>query len=298
MSDRLTDLVARHTAGLPGPTGAYPTAVEALCFYRADAPSEPLPMLYEPSLCVVVQGSKRATLGETVLDYGPGQCLVAAVDLPLASGVTQASVAEPYLSLVLTLDPVLLADVALLAGRTARPAGLAEVGVFTGALGAETAGALSRLVGLLDRPEAIPALYEPTVRELYYELLTGPDGDAFARLALPDGPTRRVARAVGAMRAAFPGPIRVDALADEAGMSPSAFGVAFRAVTAMSPLQYYKRLRLLEARRLLAAGAGVSAQAVAYEVGYESASQFSREYARLFGAPPRRDIRAVRASVA
>ena len=285
MSDSLADVVLRHTA--TGLVGRHATAIEALGLYRATAPSQLTPTLYEPSLCVVVQGAKRIAAGETVLDFAPGECLVAALDLPVAGAITRASADEPYLSVVLTLDPVLLADVARRVpapGRSTAP-GPARVGVFVQTLTPEAISALERLAGLLDRPEAIAALYEPLVRELVYWLLAGSDGDAFARLAVPDGPTRRVARAVGVMKEAFPGPVRVDALAEAAGLSPSAFNTTFRTVTAMSPLQYYKRLRLLEARRRLEAGAE-SARAVAFEVGYQSASQFSREYARAFGTTP------------
>ena len=293
MPDSLADVLSRHTRptlSAPGPVCQRSAAIEAVTLWRLDAPSALLLALYRPSLCVVVQGAKRITVGDLVLDYAPGQCLVAALDLPVEGGVTQASAAEPYLSVELALDPVVLADVARAAGVSrepgpAAPLRSAEAGVFVGGLAGEAAAVFARLVRLLDRPEAVAALYEPTVRELYYWLLVGPDGDAFARLALPDGRARRVALAVGAMRRAFPGPVRVGDLATEAGMSASTFTATFRAVTGRSPLQYYKQLRLLEARRQLVAGTA-SAKEVAYTVGYASPSQFSREYARTFGVPP------------
>ena len=286
MSEALVATVLRHTSASPGPGGRHATAIGALDLYRADAPSSLTPALYEPSLCVVVQGAKRIAVGETVIDFAPGECLVAALDLPVSGAITEASAEAPYLSVVLTLDPVLLADVARqVPGRELSGAGPARVGVFVQPLGREAVEALAQLVGLLDRPEDAAALYEPLVRELTYWLLAGPDGDAFARLAVLDGLTRRVARAVGAMKEAFPGPVRVDALAAAAGLSPSAFNTTFRTVTAMSPLQFYKRLRLLEARRRLDAGAE-TARSVAFAVGYQSPSQFSREYARTFGTPP------------
>ena len=292
MSDLILDAVSRHTSGRasgePHGTGRYSTAVEGLDFYRSEVPTQPDHVVYHLSLCVVVQGGKRVVVGDAVLDYAPGQYLVAGLDLPLVSHITRATASEPYLALALALDPVLLADVARRAGVGHRATRRPEPGLIVEPLAGDAADALDRLVRLVDRPEAVAALYEPLVRELAYWLLVGPDGAAFARLAFPDGPARRVARAVDAMKEAFPGPVRVDDLAEAAGMSASAFNTAFKAVTALTPIQYYKRLRLLEARRRLAAGAPV-AKEVAFEVGYESASQFSREYARTFGVSPARD---------
>ncbi len=289
--DRYTAL---HPASPAGDGSFYETAVAGLCFVRYRAPRPPEHVLYGASLCVVVQGSKTAVVGETVLTYGPGDCLVLALDLPLVAHITEATPAVPYLALLVALDAALLVEVAGQAGvRAAAPASPA-LGAFVGPLPEAAADALLRLVRLLETPAAIPALAEPVLRELYYWLLTGPDGPALARATLPGTAARRVAGAIRQMKDAFPGPVRVEALAAAAGMSASAFHAHFKAATALAPLQYYKRLRLLEARRLLAAGAE-TARDVAFRVGYESPSQFSREYARTFGAPPARDAAALAA---
>jgi transcriptional regulator GlxA family with amidase domain len=154
-----------------------------------------------------------------------------------------------------------------------------------------------RLIRLLETPAAIPVLAPAALREVYYWLLTGPDGAAIARLALAEGNTQRIARAMTLLRDNFTRPIRVAELAEAAGMSPSSFHEHFKALTAMTPLQYQKQLRLLEAQRLLVAG-DIDAARAAYRVGYESASQFSREYARMFGAPPARHAAGLRGVVA
>lgn len=288
MPSPLARAVDRYTALHTGDGSFYETAIEALAFVRFEAPMPPEHAVYRASLCVVVQGTKEAVVGETVLTYGPGDCLVLALDLPLVAHVMEATPERPYLALVVALDPSLLVEVAQQAGIRASAPAQPALGAFVGPLPAAASDALLRLVRLLDTPAAIPALVEPILRELYFWMLSGPDGPALARAALPGTAARRVAGAIRQMKDAFPGPVRVEALAQAAGMSASAFHAHFKAVTALAPLQYYKRLRLLEARRLLAAGAE-TARDVAFRVGYESPSQFSREYARTFGAPPARD---------
>ena len=298
----LRDAVARYTAGRPGDDGLLPTAIPALSFFRGDHLTTPVHAVYEPSLCLVVQGAKRVSLGDVALDYGAMQFLVVSVELPFAGQVVRATPAEPYLALLHRIDPGLMVEIAEAVGpRTAGPctAGPAAAGpsVFVGDVTDAVAECALRLVRLLGTPEAIPVLYPSVVRELYYWLLTGPDGPALRRLALPDGHVQRVARAVHVLRTEFDRPVRVERLAEAAHMSPSAFHAHFKAATAMTPVQYQKRLRLFEARRLLAAG-GLSAADAGYRVGYESPSQFSREYARLFGAPPGRDGARARAVAA
>ena len=292
MTSSLARAVDRYTALHTGDGSFYTTGVEALHFVRYEAPFPPEHAIYQASLCVVVQGSKEAVVGETVLTYGPGDCLVLALDIPLVAHVAQATPEAPYLALLVALDPALLFEVAQQAGVEA---GASEgLGVFVGTLPDAAEDALVRLVRLLDTPDAIPVLAEPILRELYYWMLRGPDGPALASVALPGTAARRVAGAIRQMKSAFPGPVRIEALAEAAGMSASAFHAHFKAVTALAPLQYYKRLRLLEARRLLAAGAE-TARDVAFQVGYESPSQFSREYARTFGETPARGAAALMA---
>lgn len=271
----------------------YPTHIEDLRFVRADSVVEPVHRVFGPSICIIAQGAKHVANGEAVLDYTEGEYLVVGLDVPLTGRIVRATPAEPYLALALALDPAVLLEVAHDTDMAAAPASEAGAGVFVGQLEGAALDALERLVGLLNTPDAILALYPAITRELYYWLMRGSDGVAFAQLALPNGYTRRIADAVREMQEAFPGPVRVEDLAEAARMSLSSFYVHFKASTAMTPLQYYKRLRLLEARRLLIAE-GISAQDAAYQVGYESPSQFSREYARVFGYPPGEDAERAR----
>ena len=296
MSSSLARAVDRYTALRSGDGWFHETAIAPLALIRAEAPASPSPVLYEASLCIVVQGAKQAAVGDTVLSYGAGEYLVTALDVPLTAHVTHATPDAPYLALVIALDPALILDVAQHIGIADAPAPEAgALGVFVGTLPAGASDALERLVGLLATPTAIPVLAAGVLREIMYWLLSGPDGPALAASVLPGNAARRVAGAVHAMRAAFPAPVRVSTLAEAAGMSASAFHAHFKAATALTPGQYYTRLRLLEARRLLERG-GETAKAVAHRVGYESASQFSRDYARLFGLPPGRDAAALAAS--
>lgn len=291
----LADRLVRYTNLRGGGDGQYPTEIEPLTVARVSRPTAPVPTTYEPSVCVVVQGAKRVVVGETTLEADIGSRLVTGVEVPATGQFARASPEAPALSLVLTLDAALLLEVAATVDAVEMDGqgSWTALGMAVAPLNEPAAEVLVRLVGLLDRPGAIGALYPAFARELYYWLLVGPGGDQFARVALPSGHAEQVAEAVRRLRAAFPGPVDVRGLAEAVGMSLSAFYTHFKAVTGVAPLQYYKRLRLLEARRLLSAeGAGVAE--AAFEVGYQSASQFSREYARAFGAPPGRHARRLR----
>ena len=288
LTESLAERLVRYTDLRRSSGNLHPTEVDALTVARLDHPVAPVPTVYEPSICVVVQGEKRVGVGDTVLEVTAGDRLVVGVDVPATGRFVAASPEVPALSLILTLDAALLLDVAEAAGvtranatRSTRP----DLGLAVAPLSTPAAEALVRMVDLLDRPAAIPALYPAVARELYYWLLTGPGGDQFARVTLPSGHAAHVAEAIHQMRAAFPEPVNVADIATEIGMSVSAFYAHFKSVTGIAPLQYYKRLRLLDAQRLLTTrGAGVGE--AAFAVGYQSASQFSREYARAFGVPP------------
>jgi AraC-like DNA-binding protein len=206
------------------------------------------------------------------------------------SQITRASVSAPYLSLVLEMDPAIIADVTAQMG-VCQAADLSPVRIEP--TDVETADAALRLMNLLDRPAALPVLQAQLVREMHYWLMAGRHGPAIQRLGGPDGRVRRVARAVAVLRAEFNHPVPVSRLADVAGMSPSSFHQHFRALTSLSPLQFQKHLRLIEGRRLMQSE-GVPANRAAFAVGYESVSQFTREYGRMFGLPPVRDTRSVR----
>ena len=287
MSNPLADALLRYSELHPG-EAAFATPIEGLGILRSDHPKPPSHILYRPALCVVAQGAKWATFGGNRLEYRAGQALVVGVETPSIGQVVEASPGAPCLVLVFELDLAIMRSVA--DGLEAPPKATGEPGrgVFVTDFQGPLADCALRLVRLLDTPAAIPTLYPGLVREICYWLLAGPHGGDIARLALAGGPSRRVVGAMRHLRDRFREPIRIEALARVAQLSPSAFHRQFKALTSFSPLQYQKRLRLLEARRLMTSGAA-SVEAACFAVGYESPSQFSREYARLFGAPPKRD---------
>lgn len=289
----LLDAVARHGQRHADENGLALTPIPGLMTVRATAPSGLLHAISRPLVCLVVQGRKHVTMGMQGFAFGAGDSLLITADVPTVSQIIQASHAAPYLSLVLELDPGVIAE--LTAQMKAPPAGTSGP-VRVDPTDAEVADAALRLMRLLDRPAAVPVLQAQLIREVHYWLLAGRHGAAIRRLGWPDGHARRVARAVAVLRAEFARPVPVERLAAEAGMSVSAFHQHFRAVTSLSPLQFQKQLRLIEARRLMA-GEGLSASSAAFAVGYESVPQFTREYGRQFGLPPARDMKVARESV-
>jgi len=292
MLDDLINAVARYTEAQRG-TSPFVTPVKGLTLLRAQHEKPPTHLLFKPALCVVVQGVKWAQFGRQQLDYAAGQALVVCVELPLFGRVAEASPAEPYLGIIVEFDlAIMRAVLGELAGAPVPRGGSASVFVI------EVAGSLGdcvrRLVRLLDTPQAIPILYPSIMRELCYWLLTGPHGAEVAALALATNHAQSIMNAIHAVRARFAEPVRIDELAHIAQMSTSEFHRQFKALTALTPLQYQKQLRLLEARHLMLAEEA-NVETAARAVGYESPSQFSRDYVRLFGAPPRRDISGVTA---
>lgn len=274
-------------------TGMAATSIPRLSLFRADEPTVPLPAVYEASLCLIAQGAKRVTLGERSLVYDAAHYLLVSVDLPLVGHVIEASRDAPYLCAKIDIDQAALADLILAEGGRAPRADLPALAVYRSER--ELIDAACRLLRLLDRPESIPALAPLIEREILYRLLTGPHGPALRHMAVADSHLAQVGRAIAAIRAQFRRQLRIDEIAAAAGMSTSSLHAHFKAVTRMTPLEYQKQLRLQEARRLMLAE-GASAGTAGFAVGYDSASQFSREYARLFGAPPRRHIEALQAS--
>jgi len=286
-----------YTSGRPGDGGIHRTAVDGLIVVRADETTPLRHVLYEPALVVAVQGRKDLMVGDASLSYGTGQYLVMSVGLPLLARMTGATPDAPYLAVSISVDVRGIQDLIRDMGPAAvsnEP--LPDRGMFIGELLPQQDDAVARLVALLEDPDALRVLYPAIARELFYWVLSSPHGTAFRRLAAPDGHTQRIADAIALLRANLAETLPVERLAAVANMSPSSFHQHFKAVTAMSPLQYQKELRLLEARRLMLSGAADASHA-AYVVGYESPSQFSREYARMFGAPPRRDVTGFRAAV-
>lgn len=286
--DSETSLIERVLRHAPR-QGANPTCFSALQLYRFDRPYEPLHALYEPSVCFIVQGSKRVLIGDQVLHYGPMRHLVVSQDLPMGGQVLQADPLAPYLCVALAISARQIASLMLDIGRPAEPANAGSAaGVYTEDSCPELVEATHRLVRLLDTPADVPALAPLVHREILYRLLTSPNGWRLARTATPDSYDQRVARVISWMRDRYREPLRVADLAKAVHMSESSLHQHFKSVTALTPIQYQKQLRLQEARRLMLAD-GVNAAVVARHVGYESPSQFSREYARMFGAPPGRD---------
>lgn len=290
--DRLAELgglIARHAGG----DGMHPAAISGLQCIQLSSPNSELPHVYNPCVCVIVQGEKQVLLDEEIYRYAPSQFLAVSVDLPLLGQVMVASPEAPYLCLAIDLDARTIADLLAQlpdAGWSRRETAR---GLLVGDLDDATLESVVRLARLLDAPHDIPVLAPLALREFHYRLLRSPYGAALAQMAIAGSHTQKVGQVIRRMRAQYAEPIRVDELAAEANMSPSSFHRHFKAVTAMSPVQYQKQLRLTEARGLLLGGATDAASA-AYRVGYQSVSQFSREYARLFGAPPMRDVESLR----
>jgi AraC-like DNA-binding protein len=260
---------------------------------RSSSPTVPLHGVSTPALCVIAQGSKEVLLGESRYRYDPLHYLLATIELPSVSQVVEASKEWPYLSLRLELSPTLVSSVLLEAGYTAsgKLAGVRAIDVSL--LDGNLLDAAVRLIRLLDAPDEAPVLLPLITREIIYRLLMGAQGDRLRHLAFLGGYTSDIARAVARLRQDFDQPLDIEALAHELGMSVSGFHHHFKAVTAMSPLQFQKRLRLQQARRLML-GEDLDATSAAYRVGYQDASHFNREYKSLFGLPPMRDVQRLR----
>jgi AraC-like DNA-binding protein len=288
MTETLAAVLLRFTDRQDGES-PYSTPIEGVGVMRSDRPKPPAHRLLSPALCIVAQGAKWATVGDAVLEYRAGQALVIAVDTPSVGRVVEASPGAPCLVLAIGLDLAVLRDVAGELGAQASPDDAPGRAVFVTDFQGPLSDCALRLARLLERPEALAALYPGIMREICYWLLAGPHGGDIARLALKNSPSERVVRALNTLRTRFREPVRVEELAEVAHMSAAVFYRRFKALTALAPLQYQKQLRLLEARRLMQS-AGRNAEAAAFDVGYKSASQFSREYARMFGRPPKRDV--------
>jgi AraC-like DNA-binding protein len=293
MTDTLLKAVRRYAEAYADPAGVARTPIAGLTTIRATAPSDLDYAISRPLACLVLQGTKHVTMGSRAFTFRAGDSLLITADVPTVSRITRASIAVPYFSLVLDLDPAVIADLAV--EMKAVPIA-EEAPVHHEPTDAEVSDAALRLMRLIERPASVPMLRTQLVREMHYWLLAGQHGAAIRRLGWPDGHVQRVARAVAVLRAEFAQPLRVAHLAAVAGMSPSAFHQRFRTVTSLSPLQFQKQLRLIEARRLMLSD-GVTSSSAAFAVGYESVSQFTREYARMFGLPPVRETKAARGNV-
>lgn len=289
----LASLLAQRTAT----DGGHETAIPELKLYRFSNPTKPVHALQQPAVYVVVQGRKQVMVGDRKYFYDPSQYLAVSLELPVIGRVLEASPEKPYLCLTISVDARELAALIVEQGLPMPRDDHDGRGLYVSPVELPLLDGLLRLVRLLDAPQDIPVLAPLILRELHYRLLQGEQHGRLAEMAIGDGRLRRMAGAIGWIKEHFTEPLQIEALAKRVNMSPSALHSHFKSVAATSPIQYQKRLRLEEARRRLLSG-GTSAEAVAYEVGYASPSQFSREYARLFGQSPRRDADRLRDELA
>jgi AraC-like DNA-binding protein len=287
--------LARLAGNIAQTDGDYTTKIPALMVYRRSAATDPMPCIYGLGLGITVQGRKRVTLGDEIFDYGPGQALVTSVDLPVASYVTRADSVEPYLGVRLELDGRVIGQVAAEMDFAAPLKAPASRAMSVVALDDGLLDALTRLLRLVDEPHLIPLIVPLIQQEIVVRLLNGEHGPTLRHLVTAGAPGQHIAKVIAWLKQNFAADIPIDDLAARASMSPSTFRQHFRAVAGMSPLQYLKHLRLQDARQLML-NEDLDAGSAALRVGYESASQFSREYTRLFGAPPLRDIKRLRES--
>jgi AraC-like DNA-binding protein len=267
--------------------------LKGLRLHRASSPTESVHGMSGFAFCVIAQGSKEVFLGDTRYQYDPAHYLLATAELPVVSQIIEASQERPYLSLRLKLDPTLVGSVMVEAGHFSPRSHAGVRAINVSPLDASLLDAVVRLVRLLDTPAEVPFLMPLITREIVYRLLMGEQGDRLRHIALQGGHTHRIARAIERLRKEFDQPLRIDDIARGLGMSVSSFHHHFKAITAMSPLQFQKQMRLQEARRLML-GEGLDAASAGYRVGYSDASHFNREYKRLFGLPPLRDVERLR----
>ncbi|WP_132651337.1 AraC family transcriptional regulator [Rhizobium sp. BK418] len=291
--EKLTEIAAaivRHVSK----DGFHATPIERVTLVRSSTVTMPMPNVYRPQLCLVVQGHKQVTLGDRVFSYSPGRYGIVTHDLPAIGHVIEATPDKPYLCLYLDFDPVMLGELAL---RVPPPRGAPSppIAKTVSDAGTDLLDAVLRLLRLLDNPAALPVLGPLAEQEILYHLLAGPDGARMRHITSGQGRVAQVGRAIAWIQQNFRKRFSIERLAAETGMSPSSLHEHFRAVTAMTPLQFQKQLRLQDARSLMLVQ-DFDVTTAAFHVGYESPSQFSREYRRHFGEPPARDIARLRAA--
>jgi AraC-like DNA-binding protein len=287
--EALRDTIARLTEGSEN----IATAIPGLILYKRIGPTEPYSAMYEPSVCLITQGAKRVVLGEDSYVYDAQHFLITSVNLPTVVQIIKASPEKPCLGIVLKLD---LREVSQMMVDSKLPPPREQSssrGMATGEVTLPLLAAFQRLVGLFDEPKDIPILAPIMQREILYRLLVSDQGARLRQIALAGSQGHQIAQAIDWLKGNYARPLRIDDLASQVYMSTSTFHHHFRGLTAMSPLQYQKWLRLNEARRLMLTER-LDAASAAMQVGYESPTQFSREYSRQFGAPPLRDIKNLR----
>jgi AraC-like DNA-binding protein len=289
------ELLERMARALPE-DGAF-EALDGFFLARLSRSMESTTVLYQPAFCFVVQGGKQVLLGEEVFRYDPGHYLIFTVDLPVVFRVEEASEERPYFGLRLDLDPTLVASVLMESGFETKKGDAGAKAIGVNSVDTNLLDAVVRLTRLLDAPGERKVLAPLIKREIVYRLLAGGEGARLGHLlASSRGDTRLISRAIGHLREHYDEPLKIEAIARELGMSVSGFHHHFKSVTMMSPLQFQKQIRLQEARRLML-GEDLDAASAGHRVGYEDPSYFSRDYKKLFGAPPQRDIAMLRSNL-
>ncbi|MFB9326369.1 AraC family transcriptional regulator N-terminal domain-containing protein [Paenibacillus aurantiacus] len=288
---QLASLIRRHAPS----TGTHRTAVPGLTLMHAEQASEPLESVYKPSICVVAQGAKTATLADETYRYDPSTYLVTSIELPIIGRIVEASPEVPYLSLKLSFDTDVILDIVRETNRPLRATSAIPRGITVNRTAPALLEAIGRLLQLLDEPDDVPVLAPLTIREIVYRLLQGEQGALIQQFAVIGSQAHAIAQAIQSINRHFDRPLAIEQLAKSVNLSTSAFHKHFKLATAMSPLQYQKTVRLQEARRLMLTDS-LQASDAAFQVGYESPSQFSREYARMYGRPPMLDIQTLRNS--
>lgn len=288
------ELIKRMTQAVPG--NDVLEIFPGIHLARTSRMNERFHYVFKPAFCVIAQGSKQVQLGDDIFRYDQGHYLISTVDLPIFSYVAEASRERPYLSVRIDLDAALVASVMMETGIAPGKRAVSVKAMDVSSIDADMLEAVVRLARLLDTPDEMKALAPLIIREIIYRLLRGEQGARLSHLLAPGGDTRRISRAVQQLRERFDEPLRIENIARDLGMSVSGFHHHFKSVTAMSPVQFQKQLRLQEARRLML-GEDMDVASAGFRVGYEDPSYFSREYKKLFGAPPQRDIAMLRSNL-
>jgi AraC-like DNA-binding protein len=285
------ELIARMMRAIPDDGTLEP--LSGFRFSRSSKPIQSVHSVYKPSFCFVVQGVKKAHLGEDVFHYDPGNYLIFTVDLPVIFQIEEATKENPYLGFVIHLDPAQVAEVLMESGIETKKSDAATKAIDVSAVDLHLLDAVVRIVRLLENPNDYKILAPLITKEIIYRLLTGGQGARLSHMLASVGDTHRISKAIGHLRDHFDEPLKIENIARDLGMSVSGFHHHFKSVTAMSPLQFQKQIRLQEARRLML-GEDLDAANAGFRVGYDDPSYFSREYKKLFGAPPQRDIAEIR----
>ncbi|EGR2041974.1 AraC family transcriptional regulator [Vibrio parahaemolyticus] len=288
-TQKLAKLIGRWT----GDANQYDTPISGLRFSRWTTPTPPTSYTHNPSICLIAQGRKRVLLGEESFIYDANHFLISSVDLPIIANIIEASEEQPYLGLIVELDLTEISQLIIDSELAFTQSKEAQKGIAVGELSESLLGAFVRLAELLDEGQNIKILAPIIKREIFYRLLMSEQGTRLHQIVTAGSHSHQIAKAIDWLKNNFVKPLSVGDLASYTGMSKSSFYTHFRSMTSMTPLQFQKKLRLSEARRLMLTE-NLDAMAATFKVGYESPSQFSREYSRLFGAPPSKDIKLLR----